>query len=97
MAACWVQIGQGRCRPSPYCQAITTGLAGTLNCRTQKEGETGNGVSGDILEHSGDSWQAVAHVDSNVALALAGVCSNRSAQQTEKSVDAQQYEATQPL
>lgn len=54
-------------------------------------------VSGDILEHSGDSFPAVSHVDSDVALALAGVCSNHSAQQTEKSVDAQQYEATQPL
>lgn len=41
--------------------------------------------------------EAAFLVDSDVALALAGVCYSRSAQQTEKSVDAQQYEATQPL
>jgi Fe-S cluster biogenesis protein NfuA len=52
---------------------------------------------GDMLEHSGDSQEAVLVVDSDVALALAGVCYSCSAQQTEKSVDAQQYEATQPL
>jgi Fe-S cluster biogenesis protein NfuA len=49
-----------------------------------------------MLEHSGDSQEAVLVVDSDVALALAGVCYSCSAQQTEKSVDAQQYEATQP-
>lgn len=97
MAVCWFRSAREDAVPLLSVRQLPQGSLGPQLPDTKGGRDGGYIVYGDMLEPSGDSQEAVCIVDSDVALALAGVCYSCSAQQSEKSEDAQQYEATQPL